>query len=246
MAMTEIGEVMISTRNNDYLFRPSFAAMTRIGDPGEIVQTFYDIHDTSNERLIVAEVARMSSIGSMSLAAYRQQSGKEGNPAWLLEHLSSNAAKRKAFMASVAVIQACCEIDCSELTGEMIPSRRRSDGLVWRSGIMPFTQILIVAASLITHGVIGKAKVRQLQRNESGGMVSEFKAIEYINSARVHFGMPYAEAERLTMTEFILLLNAKYPEQKGYTREEYDQTADDYFARRERRREIKPNNPASV
>lgn len=37
------------------------------------------------------------------------------------------------------------------------------------------------------------------------------------------------------MTEFQLMLIAKYPDQKGYTREEYDHAADDYFARRKRR-----------
>ncbi|MDN8924050.1 DUF6246 family protein, partial [Staphylococcus aureus] len=75
---------------------------------------------------------------------------------------------------------------------------------------------------LITHGVIGKAKVRQLQRNESKGTTSEFKAVDYINAARNHFSMTRTEAENLTMTEFILMLNQKYPDQKGFTREEYD------------------------
>ena len=39
-AMTEIGEVLISTRQKDYLFRPSFAAMARIGTPDQIVRAF--------------------------------------------------------------------------------------------------------------------------------------------------------------------------------------------------------------
>lgn len=53
-----------------------------------------------------------------------------------------------------------------ELTGELVPSRRRSDALVWRSGLLSLEQILKVASSLITHGVIDKVKTRQLQRNE--------------------------------------------------------------------------------
>lgn len=39
--------------------------------------------------------------------------------------------------------------------------------------------------------------------------------------------MPRAEAERLSMTEFQLLLAAKYPLQKGFTREEYDHVVDE-------------------
>lgn len=32
----------------------------------------------------------------------------------------------------------CCDDDCSELTGEMMQSRRRDSGLVWRPGLLPF------------------------------------------------------------------------------------------------------------
>lgn len=31
------------------------------------------------------------------------------------------------------------------------------------------------------------------------------------------------EAEQLTMTEFVMILKAKYPDEKGFTREEYDE-----------------------
>jgi hypothetical protein len=67
------------------------------------------------------------------------------------------------------------------------------------------------------HGVIGKAKVRRLQRHESGETTSEFRAFDYISAARSHFGMGRDEAAALTMTEFQLLLAAKYPDQKGFT-----------------------------
>ena len=40
-------------------------------------------------------------------------------------------------------------------------------------------------------------------------------------------GISKEEAGQLTMTEFQLMLIAKYPEQKGYTCEEYDHAADD-------------------
>lgn len=43
------------------------------------------------------------------------------------------------------------------------------------------------------------------------------------------------KAELLTMTEFQMLLAAKYPEQKGFTRDEYDAVADDYMAKKARR-----------
>jgi hypothetical protein len=39
------------------------------------------------------------------------------------------------------------------------------------------------------------------------------------------------------MTEFQMLLAAKYPDQKGFTREEYDSIADEYLAKQAVRRE---------
>ena len=37
--MKEIGELLITCGDRDFFFRPSFANMTRIGDPGEIVKS---------------------------------------------------------------------------------------------------------------------------------------------------------------------------------------------------------------
>ena len=100
---------------------------------------------------------------------------------------------------------------------------------------MPKNDIIILAQHLMQHGVVGKAKVRRLQRHESGETTTEFRAFDYISAACAHFGMNREEAAQLTMTEFQLLLAQKYPEQKGFTREEYDAVADDYLARKARR-----------
>uniref|UniRef100_UPI00223FBCDC DUF6246 family protein n=1 Tax=Klebsiella pneumoniae TaxID=573 RepID=UPI00223FBCDC len=56
-----------------------------------------------------------------------------------------------------------------------------------------------------------------------------------IGAARTHFGMIREEASQLTMTEFQMLLSAKHPEQKGFTRDEYDAIADDYMAKKAKR-----------
>lgn len=98
--------------------------------------------------------------------------------------------------------------------------------------VMPREDIVIIARQLLLHGIIGQAKVRRLQRHESSNTTNEFRAFDYISAARSHFGMSRDEAARLTMTEFQFLLAAKYPDQKGFTREEYDAVADDYLARK--------------
>jgi hypothetical protein len=97
---------------------------------------------------------------------------------------------------------------------------------------MPFSDMVLIAQSLIQHGIIGKAKVRKLQRHEGRSTSSEFNAFEYISAARSHLGMSREEAGQLTMTEFQMMLAAKFPEQKGFTREEYDSLTDAYIARK--------------
>ncbi len=77
--------------------------------------------------------------------------------------------------------------------------------------------------------------IQRLQKHEGFGTSSEFNAFEYISAARAHLGISREEAEQLTMTEFQMMLAAKFPEQKGFTREEYDNVADDYLAKKARK-----------
>ncbi|QDL32375.1 DUF6246 family protein [Serratia liquefaciens] len=216
--MTEIGEMVISDSDRDYFFRPSFANMTRIGSPAAIVERFAELHTSDAPRLLESAIEAYGSV-----------------PGWLLAHINAPSFSSDAIFAGMIVLQACCDDDISALVGELRPSKRGKRAFVFRRGRMPTSDIIVLAQALITHGIIGKAKVRKLQRHESNSYVNEFKAFEYISAARNHFSMPRAEAEQLTMTDFQLLLAEKYPEQKGYTREEYDNAADDYFARRARK-----------
>lgn len=216
--MKEIGECLISTQAADYMFRPSFANMMRIGEPQEIVQAFYDLHSDEVTPLVERAVAAYGHV-----------------PAWLIEHIRNCNYGKRALMAAFTVMEACSECDISSLIGEFRPAKAKGKPFKRRTGQMGDFEILLIAQSLITHGIIGKAKVRQLQRHESSQGTSEFSAFEYISAARNHFGISREEAERLTMTEFQHMLNAKYPDKKGFTREEYDAVADDYMAKKARR-----------
>lgn len=214
----EIGECVISLGERDFFFRPSFANMTRIGDPAAIVQAFYDLHNDEYTSLI-----------SRSVSAYG------GVPLWLLSYLSRPQFKKHIIYAAMNVLTACCDENISDLVGELRPGKSGKWVFVYRKGAMPIPDMILIAQSLIEHGVIGKAKVRKLQRHAGSEATSEFNAFEYISAARTGLDMNRDEAEKLTMTEFQLLLAAKYPEQKGYTKEEYDAAADEYFSLRKRR-----------
>ena len=222
--LIEIGEMLISDRERDYFFRPSFASMSRVGQPTEIVAAHYELHHGEIAQLIERATEAYGSI-----------------PAWLIEHISSISTE--TVKAAMNVMQACCDDDLTPLIGEW---KGRKRDIVRRRGSMGDAEIIIIARELIEHGVSGKAKVRQLQKNESAGDYSpEFRVFEYINAARTHFNMPREEAEQLTMTAFQLMLNAKYPPQKGFTRDEYDAVRDDYFKRREARIEAEKAKKAA-
>lgn len=214
----EIGECLITVGDEDYFFRPSFANMMRIGEPQEIVQAFYDLHNDEVTPLLQRAIEAYGAI-----------------PAWLAEHIANSSYGRRAHQAAMTIFTACCDRDVTPLIGEYVPGRTGRRAILMKPGVMGAFSIMAIAQSLITHGIIGKAKVRQLQRHETGQAVQEFKAFGYINAARNHFSMSRSEAEQLTMTEFQQLLASKYPDQKGFTREEYDQVADDYLAKKAKR-----------
>lgn len=215
----EIGECLITVGDEEYFFRPSFLAMTRIGEPREIVQAFYDLHNDEVTPLLQRAVDAYGKV-----------------PEWLVSYIDGQQIAKASISAAMAVLTACCERDVSRLTGELRPARAGKRTFKYRPGVMTPFDMVAVAQALITHGIIGKAKIRQLQRHETGQATTEFCAFEYISAARNQFGMSRDEAQQLSMTEFTLMLAAKYPDQKGYTREEYDQAADDFFARRKRRK----------
>lgn len=206
--LTDIGEVVLSSRKDgekEYLLRPSFAAMTRIGTPEEIVSAYATIHGSDVQNLISACASNLGLL-----------------PEWLSPQLYRMA--EKILSVSMQVVQACCEDDLTPIIGEW---KGWSRYIVYRPGALSRNDIIVIAQHLMSHGVIGKAKVRKLQRHETNSTTTAFNAIEYINAARTHFEMTREDAAHLTMTEFALLLNAKYPDQKGLTREEYDAVMDD-------------------
>ncbi|SFN90005.1 DUF6246 family protein [Xenorhabdus japonica] len=203
----DIGEMVISTDKTDYLLRPSFAAMTRIGTPKQIVETYTLLNGAETQELI-----------NRALVAYGTL------PDWLIKLMRKPVFGRSILSTSIIVVQACCNDDVEELIGEWRPGQK---GVVYRLGSVPINDIIVIARELITHGVIGKVKIRKLQRHEGTEEFSDqFKAIEYINAARAHFNMSREEAEQLTMTEFQMMLKAKFPDEKGFTREEYDAVID--------------------
>lgn len=85
-----------------------------------------------------------------------------------------------------------------------------------------------LAISLLKYGVSGNAKVRVSQRNESKQYQSTFDINQYINNARIHLGLSFDEAKKLTMTEYILLMANKFPDNDSMTSQDYDDVMSEY------------------
>lgn len=91
-------------------------------------------------------------------------------------------------------------------------------------GVMPESEQIIIARHLMQHGIAGKAK----PSNKGDGKYSDkFEAAEYIAAARVHLGLSSADAEALSMTEFQMMFEMKFPSKADGkrdvpTREEYE------------------------
>lgn len=214
--LTEIGEMRISLSDRSFFFKPSFRAMNEIGTPKEIVEVYARLNG-------IDYVAPLQHIEYLPFGAQMQ----------VMKTISKPVYGRHVLSAAYIVMQSCCEDDVSVLIGGWKPTPR---GMRYVPGIMPVSDIIIIARNLMQHGIIGKSPLKVPERLEEQGKktTNEFHASQYIISARTHFDMTRDEAENLSMTEFQMMIKNKYPEPKGLTKEERAAEYDQAKADRER------------
>ncbi len=214
--LTEIGEMRISLSDRSFFFKPSFRAMNEIGTPKEIVEVYAKLNG-------IDYVAPLQHVEYLPFGAQMQ----------VMKTISKPVYGRHVLSAAYIVMQSCCEDDVSVLIGGWKPTPR---GVRYVPGIMPVSDIIIIARNLMQHGVIGKSPIKVPERLEEQGKktTNEFHASQYIISARTHFDMTRDEAENLSMTEFQMMIKNKYPEPKGLTKEERAAEYDQAKADRER------------
>lgn len=214
--LTEIGEMRISLSDRSFFFKPSFRAMNEVGTPKEIVEVYARLNG-------IDYVAPLQHVEYLPFGAQMQ----------VMKTISKPVYGRHVLSAAYIVMQSCCEDDISVLIGGWKPTPR---GVRYVPGIMPVSDIIIIARNLMQHGIIGKSPLKVPERLEEQGKktTNEFHASQYIISARTHFDMTRDEAENLSMTEFQMMIKNKYPEPKGLTKEERAAEYDQAKADRER------------
>nr|DAE34183.1 MAG TPA: hypothetical protein [Caudoviricetes sp.] len=206
----------ISLSDRSFFFKPSFRAMNEIGTPKEIVEVYAKLNG-------IDYVAPLQHVEYLPFGAQMQ----------VMKTISKPVYGRHVLSAAYIVMQSCCEDDISVLIGGWKPTPR---GVRYVPGIMPVSDIIIIARNLMQHGIIGKSPLKVPERLEEQGKktTNEFHASQYIISARTHFDMTRDEAENLSMTEFQMMIKNKYPEPKGLTKEERAAEYDQAKADRER------------
>lgn len=214
--LTEIGEMRISLSDRSFFFKPSFRAMNEIGTPKEIVEVYARLNG-------IDYVAPLQHVEYLPFGAQMQ----------VMKTISKPVYGRHVLSAAYIVMQSCCEDDISVLIGGWRPTPR---GVRYVPGVMPVSDIIVIARNLMQHGIIGKSPLKVPERLEEQGKktTNEFHASQYIISARTHFDMTRDEAENLSMTEFQMMIKNKYPEPKGLTKEERAAEYDQAKADRER------------
>lgn len=108
-----------------------------------------------------------------------------------------------------AVLMACGMPDNRpDLTGEIVQGKK---GMRWKVGKIPTDNLVVLANALISAGVIGdKTRARKAKAKSS----AKFDPAEFVAVAVAHLGLQPESAWQLTMTEFQLLMDAKYPPKK--------------------------------
>lgn len=134
-----------------------------------------------------------------------------GNPAEIVGLFVDLHGKRAVQAARYILNVLCDQEDPTPAVGWL----SLEDG-EWKSGAIPEDELLILAAHLMTHGIAGKAKPDA--KADDGKYAAEFNAAEYVSAARVHLGLSSADAEGLSMTEFQMMLQMRFPESSEQTR----------------------------
>lgn len=209
--ITAIGEQGLTHPDGrEVVFRPSLYAMSQLGTPKEIVELFAAIHEPP--RLVES----MSFDTEGQKAAAERINVKAMKDHWL--HM---------LFLSWQVMYACADVDPAPFIGEP-GSRYRS----YRLGLVDPEVMLVIARSLLRHGLVGptaqrtpeELKEAAEQHGERRGMV-EFDALEYVSKAVTHLGLSESEAWNMTITSFGAHWAAKYGEHKEKRHStEHDQT----------------------
>ncbi len=141
---------------------------------------------------------------------------KLGTPKESIEVFKGFITERSAvykYMSALSIVRDCCDKELpTSLTGDVKYSEKQGKFLIAPTlrGEAMVNDIIVMAEHCLIHGICGKVS----DDTESNGKpLEEFDAYSFMEIARVHLNMSVAEAGNMTMTEFVRMMGAKFPEQ---------------------------------
>lgn len=198
----DYGDFTAHTPTGDFEFKPSLKNISSIGTPADIVNIFSKVHMISfNEWLLSLDNCNES----IATKAFLN-------------------AKNTAFLSSLAVLRACCDVDISSFIGKWEAMGQKVHGKFGSEKNQD--KLIALAKHLLLHGVIGKTERKADSKNTRAS--KEFKASEIVAMARDKniLGLSREEAWSLTMTEFVmqvdLLIPTETSDNGAPTDDEYD------------------------
>lgn len=206
-AITQIGEQGLEHPDGTaVILRPSFRAMASLGEPEEIVEKFSRLHSSP----ILASVIKSDPLGVRLQCI-------QVNKTILRDHW------REMLFLSHEIITACATDDMRKFIGE--PGSRYAS---YRLGPVPPEVMLVLARSLMAHGIIGPMPKKldgEVGTPAKSSYTAKFDALFFVYKAVSILGMSEGEAWNMTMSSFAAAWNAKYGENKQERfSEEHDNT----------------------
>lgn len=179
-ALTAFGEIGITAKSRDFLFRPSLYAMSLLDDA---VKTFADIHSPAGGRDV----------------------------------------ERARFMAAIDALQVCIDEDITELIGHTGSTYDR-----WVPGLVNPQKIIILASSLMRHGLIGPPGDDEDLDAPKKEYSAKFDPAGIVAMVIAHLGLNEQQAWNMTVTGFVMAMSAKFPPppRQRPTIKEYDSMMD--------------------
>lgn len=227
------GDTVITLDRDDYLFRPSLKNIARIGNPKEIIEIYGQLHGAGVESALKDIEAFRSTTDNLQQRA-QELMDKHGTHLVSIGELmqfetSASIYSRyyktllKQILPAALNVLWCCyegEKDITPIIGGYKSARGK---LIYSIGKANTKEIIILARHMMNHGVTGDS-----EKKEDGEYSDEFNPAEFVEVAVDLLKMPFAEAEQLTMTRLIRML-----ERRSGKKKEKEITREEYFALKE-------------
>lgn len=117
------------------------------------------------------------------------------------------------FSIALNILECCSDVEIPRaLTGGVKFSDRLNKFLIVNPlhGDAMISDVITLAEHCLIHGICGKVE----DKKGNGEPVKEFDAYSFMELARIHLNLSLADASQMTMTEFLRMMEAKFPPEK--------------------------------